>query len=511
MIGPGSTLTRTWPDEPGTRAALCEGRDDLLVEQREPDDAQQAGTVAEWTQQHGPFRSYRRRVHSDGDRLVETTSFELQIPWFGWMYRPLIRGRMRRLDARDRSPWWAPSDHLDARQVLVLGLVAALSMSSAFINTLFTQTVNFAADDFGTGDWGIGVGGSIVRAGILIAMPAAFIADRIGRRRVIAVVAWAAPIITALGALAPNFGLLVATQAIGRPLGLALDFLIAVVAAEEMPRNSRAYAVSVMALASGLGASLAIIALPLADLGEGAWRLLYVLTLVWLVVAVDVVRRLPETVRFQTPHVVGAPLDRRRFAVLGGIALLANIFVAPASFFQNRYLEDARGFSATTIAAFTLVTATPAALGLVVGGRIADARGRRRLIAIALPLGTALVAGSFAIGGPAMWGFMASGAVVGSLAYPAISVYRSEIFPTGGRGRAAGLLTMMGLMGGIGGLLAAGGLLDAGWSYGQVMGLLALAQIGVFAIVVTSLPETAHRTLEELNPQDRIDQRPTVT
>ena len=504
MTGPGSTLTRAWPDDPTTLAALSEQRSDLLVEHREPEDADPGGTVAEWTQKHGPFRDYRRTLRQDGDQLLETTSYDLRVPWFGWVYRPLVHGRLRRLDARDRSPWWAPSDHLDPRQVLVLGLVAALSMASAFINTLFTQTVNFAADDFGTGDWGIGVGGAIVRAGILVAMPAALLADRIGRRRVIGFVAWAAPIVTAMGALAPSFGLLVATQAIGRPLGLALDFLIAVVAIEEMPRNSRAYAVSVMALASGLGAAVAVIALPLADLGVGAWRLLYGLTLVWLVVAVDAVRRLPETIRFEIPHVVRPPLDRRRFAVIGGIALLANIFVAPASFFQNRYLEDARGFSATTIAAFTLATATPAALGLVIGGRIADARGRRRLIATALPLGTVFVAASYAVGGPVMWGFMTTGAVIGSLAYPAISVYRSEVFPTGNRGRAAGLLTVLALVGGIAGLLAAGGLLDAGWSYGRVMGLLALAQIGVIAIVVTSLPETAHRSLEELNPLDRI-------
>ena len=75
--------------------------------------------------------------------------------------------------------------------------------------------------------------------------------------------AWTAPIVTATGALAPNFPFLVATQSIGRPLGLALDFLIAVIAAEEMPRGSRAYAVGIMAMASGLGAGIAVMALPL--------------------------------------------------------------------------------------------------------------------------------------------------------------------------------------------------------------------------------------------------------
>ena len=94
------------------------------------------------------------------------------------------------------------------------------------------------------------------------------LADRIGRRTVIVAVGFAAPLVAAAGALAPTFPMLVATQTIGRPLGLALDFLVAVVAAEEMPRNSRAYAVSVLAMASGLGAGIAVASLPLADLGR---------------------------------------------------------------------------------------------------------------------------------------------------------------------------------------------------------------------------------------------------
>ncbi len=197
----------------------------------------------------------------------------------------------------------------------MLGLLAAASMSSAFVNTLFTQTVNFAADDFGVGDTGVGVAGSVVRAGIVLVLPVAVLADRVGRRRVVTAMAVAAPVVTAMGAFAPSFPFLVATQAIGRPLGLALDFLVAVVAAEEMPRNSRAYAVSVLAMASGLGAGVAVMALPLADISAGSWRLVYLVSLVWLLVAVDIARRLPETRRFERPHVVAPRFDRRRFAV----------------------------------------------------------------------------------------------------------------------------------------------------------------------------------------------------
>ena len=216
-------------------------------------------------------------------------------------------------------------------------------MSSAFVNTLFTQTVNFAADDFGVSDTGVGIGGSIVRAGILLVLPVAVLADRIGRRRVVTAMAIGAPLVTAVGALAPSFPLLVATQAIGRPMGLALDFLVAVVAAEEMPRNSRAYAVSILAMASGLGAGVAVIALPLADISPSSWRYVYVVSLIWLVVAVDIARRLPETRRFERPHVMAPRLDRRRFAVLAAVALLANLFVAPASLFQNGYRRTPAG------------------------------------------------------------------------------------------------------------------------------------------------------------------------
>jgi MFS family permease len=243
-------------------------------------------------------------------------------------------------------------------------------------------------------------------------------------------------------------------------------------------------------------------ALPLADLGTGGWRYVYLVTLIWLVVAVDITRRLPETVRFVREHVVAPRLNRGRFAILATVAICANFFVAPASFFQNRYLREVRGFDASAIALFTLTTATPAGIGLAIGGRIADVRGRRRLIAVTVPVATALVLMSFVVDGALMWVSAFAGGFIGGIALPALSVYRAELFPTGNRGRAAGLLTASALLGGIGGLLVVGQLLDAGWSYGQAIGTVALAQVVVVAVVLTLFPETAHRELEDLNPLD---------
>ena len=503
----GWQVTRSWPAGGATAEHVLTPRDDIVRER--------ADGAGRFTQEAGPFTEYERLVTHDGDGTIEErTTYRYRLPWFGWLFALPIRWTIARrghdpTSGRPpihRTPAWAPPDRLTPRQLSVLGLLAASSMASAFINTLFTQTVEFAADDFGVGDSGIGVAGAVVRAGIVFVLPVAALADRTGRRTVIVAVGFAAPLVAAAGALAPTFPTLVATQTIGRPLGLALDFLVAVVAAEEMPRNSRAYAVSVLAMASGLGAGIAVVSLPLADLGDGGWRLVYVVTLIWLLVAVSIARHLPETERFQRRHVVSPPIDRRRLALLGAVAVLGNLFIAPASLFQNGYLEDERGYSAALIAAFTLATATPAGLGLIVGGRLADVRGRRRLIAVCVPVAAALLVTSFSIGGPPMWLAASLGGIIGAIAFPAVAVYRNELFPTGSRSRASALITAAALVGGIIGLVVMGALLDGGRSHGVVLGWLATGQLAVVAIVLLWFPETAHRELEDLNPIDRDTQ-----
>lgn len=519
MFGNDRAIVRSWPNSPDSLNALTAARSDFVAERAAHATFDAAATtqssdrVDRWvfTQQHGPFTAYTRTVepcHTSADQLIETTNYRLEIPWFGWLFAWPVKRAIARHHApppgRPSNPWWAPPDRLDARQAMVLGLLALASMASAFTNTLFTQTATFAADSFGVGDSGVSWAGATVRLGVVVALPFAIMADRIGRRRVIRIVAWAAPLICSLGALAPSFPFLVATQTIGRPLGLALDLLIAVVAAEEMPRSSRAYAVSLMAMASGLGAGIAVMALPLADLGEHGWRLVYIVTLIWLVAAVDISRRLPETIRFEVPHAVAPKMNYRRFAVLAAVVICANFFVAPASFFQNRYLNDVRGLSASMVSLFTLTTATPAALGLVVGGRLADVRGRRHLIAVTIPLATLLLVLSFVVSGAAMWIFAFGGGFIGGIAYPALAVYRAELFPTGNRGRASGFLTTAALLSGSASILFVGWLLDSGRSYGHVMGVVALAQFVVVILVLARLPETAHRELEDLNPEDPL-------
>lgn len=387
-----------------------------------------------------------------------------------------------------------------------MALLALASMPFAFVNTLFTQTVSFAADDFGRADADIGFGAAIVRWGVLIVPPIALLADRAGRRTVLVAAAWAAPIVAAAGALAPTFAWLVASQAVARPLALVINVMILVIVTEEMSSETRARSVGYVAIASSLGAGVAVGALPLADVVESGWRWLYVISLLWLPVAYVLQRSLRETTRFTKVHARShrtlAHISRSRFTSQISAAFLTSMFIAAASVYLVNYLRDARGYSALMVSVFTIVTAVPASLGLIVGGRIADQRGRRYAGAFSLALGVTLVVVAYATGGPVMWTAEILGGICLGVSYPALGVYRGEMFPTSHRGAGAATVTAGGLIGGSVGLIIAGQLLDAGWSYAQVMALLSAAPMVVAVIVLVSFPETAHRELEDISPDD---------
>ena len=59
---------------------------------------------------------------------------------------------------------------------------------------------------------------------------------------------------------------------------------------------------SVLALAAGLGAGIALAALPIADLGTDSWRIIYAISLIWIILAIILQRKMPETTRFIENH-----------------------------------------------------------------------------------------------------------------------------------------------------------------------------------------------------------------
>lgn len=101
-----------------------------------------------------------------------------------------------------------------------------------------------------------------------------------------------------------------------------------------------------------------------------------------------------------------------------------------------------------------------------------------------------------------MWTAAIIGGIVLGVAVPALTVYRTEMFPTASRGRAGAVLAAASLFGGSIGLLITGAMVDRTGSYGGVLGVLALGQLICAVLVMRRLPESAHLELEELNPED---------
>ncbi|HEX2046278.1 MAG TPA: MFS transporter [Acidimicrobiales bacterium] len=494
-------VVRSITDDEGV-AEILRPRTDLLLERDLGDGRFEAAS--------GPVTSYSRTVEvvretapGQDVAVTQTVDFRLAVPYFGWLFVLPFKHALRR-PGGDRAPWWAPPARLDARAASVLGTLALLTVASGYLNTLFTQTVPFAGDEFGASNSALGVAGSVVRVGGLAALVVMVQADRRGRKAVLITAAAAGSLLALTGALAPSLPWLTASQMLARAFATTILLLVTIVAAEEMPAGSRAYAVSLLAMSSGLGAGVCVIGLRLADLGTRGWRLLYVIPLLGLPIVAAVRRRLPESRRFVAPH-VAAPVAGHggRLALLAVSGVLANLFVAPSSQFGNQYLRTERGFSGGRIGLLSVTIGTPAVIGIVAGGRIADVRGRRLVAAFALVFGTLCTITYFFSSGWEMWVVATLGTVISAAAIPALGVYGPELFPTGLRGRANGLVAVSSLLGSAAGLILCGVLSDSFGRIGPAMSILAAGPLLLAVLVLAAYPETAGKELEDLNPEDR--------
>jgi MFS family permease len=476
-----------------------------------------------WICEVGPFDHYVRTIAvapapSGRHRVTERIEWKLAIPVWGRLFRPVVTRAMRTRplahgadEAGRRAPWWSPPELLDARASKMVARLCTLSMVTGYLGTVLTQTITFASDQFGASKSAQGATLASARAGVLLSLVIMGIADRKGRQRLLVVCTVGGIVFAATGALAPNLAFLGASQFLSRSFSTALTLLIAVVAAEEMPKNARAYAASVIAMTGALGAGAAVLLLPVADLGPDGWRLIYLAPLLAMPFFVRVGSRVPESRRFVRPHArVTMAGHRGRLALLGASTFFGVMFLAPVSQFQNEYLRTEHGFTALGITVFTICTNTPAGIGVVVGGRLADLRGRR-VVGMAGTLGGGiLLASAFHASGPWLWMAWVFGSIIGAMTVPALAVYGPELFPTALRGRANGIITLTGVIGAAIGLFLAGRLADHFGRMGPGITILAVGPVIVALLVLTLYPETAHMELEELNPEDAAYLTPTL-
>ena len=132
-----------------------------------------------------------------------------------------------------------------------------------------------------------------------------------------------------------------------------------------------------------------------------------------------------------------------------------------------------------------------------------DRRGRRPVGAFAVFGGSLLTLATYATDGWGMWTASVFASIIGAMAAPALGVYSAEMFGTARRGRANGIMALIGLGGSALGLLIVGDLSERFDSFAAAFAVVAVAPMIVVILVLTLFPETAHRSLEDINPGDR--------
>lgn len=463
-------------------------------------------------------------------RIVVRVSTAAHVPWFGWFFHPPLRIALRR-SARDAAarldalaqgggepappkvPKLLPPSSFSLAQITMLGSLCALVAAANYGGSLIGQNTDFVANAFGASDRALANGLAVTRIGVLVSLVAATLADRRGRRLILLTAVSGVALSSLVAALAPTLVVFVGAQTFTRGFTSAALTVAAVAAVEEAPEGARAWSVAMMSLAGGAGYAVGVLLLPIGDLTSWSWRLPFGLSALSIFGIPFVARQLVETTRYRDLARRPAPRGRireifdshyrRRFFLLGAIVFLTAIAATPAAQLTNRFLGDERGFSGTDITVFRAVTnGIPGILGVVIAGRLAERHGRRPLAVIGVTVTTLLNIAFFLGDGWVLWVTSTLAILTAAIGGLAIGTLDHELFPTEVRSTSGGFLTACGVAGAVVGLLLAGALADRFDGFGVALCILAVAPLIAALGLAPFLPESAHRTLDEVSPSE---------
>jgi MFS family permease len=122
--------------------------------------------------------------------------------------------------------------------------------------------------------------------------------------------------------------------------------------------------------------------------------------------------------------------------------------------------------------------------------------------AVGIVGGVGATVAMFFSAGWTIWAWSVVGSIVGAVTVPALGVYGPELFPTSLRGRANGIISGLGRVGSVLGLVIIALLVRDGEPLAPIIALLAIGPAILAVLVLVAYPETAHRELEDLNPED---------
>lgn len=388
----------------------------------------------------------------------------------------------------------------DARTLRVLGLAALAVFLTGFDGSVLFLALPAISAEFRAAVPALADLGSVLEVGVLGALPLAALADRRGRRGVLALAVALAAAANLASGLAPSLAALTVCRTVAVCAEAASASVATAFVVEELPPGWRGRGVALLTVAGGAGTAVTVLSYPLLT---PHWRLLYLAGAAGLPAAAALWRFLPESRAWSRAaaspgsgviRLLSARRWRPRLLVLSAATGLGAALYAPAGLFVALY-GSRLGLTPQSISAVVVISGLASLPAFFIGARISDALGRR-LPAVATTGSTALAAGTAFTGSlGAYWAGNVVWSVLASASVPILGAWTGEMFPTRGRASAETVAAVAAGVGGVCGLQLVA-LLSGSRGLGTTLAVLALPAL-VGAGLLLRLPETHREPLPD--------------
>jgi MFS family permease len=388
---------------------------------------------------------------------------------------------------------------LDSRQRRTLLWAGLAVVLTAFDGSVLVLALPAISRDFNANTPALSDLGSVLALGSLGALPLSALADRFGRRRLIAAGVLGFSAANFASAFAPSLAVLAILRLVAVCFEILVGSVTTALIVEEAPVGRRGQAVSVLALLSGLGAGITVVAYPVL---APHWRWLFLAGGVGVLLAPLIWLRLPEGSTWMGVRVSASALRLlfsapwlRRILVFAAVSALLSVLLEPAGLFYTLFASSSLHLTPAGISTLIVVSGAAGATAYVAGGFLTDRFGRRGP-AIVLTLATAIATSlSFAT---ATAGFLVGNvlwSVFASASTPVFGAWSAELFPTRARATAEATTAVAAAVGSIAGLQVVG-LFAQQAGLGKAIAWSGLAAVAG-ALLLFGLPETKQAPLPD--------------
>lgn len=406
----------------------------------------------------------------------------------------------------DRSS--APTTRLTSYQLRLFFLLSVANFFEGFEYVALGQVLPSLRAEFALSESQAGTMVGVIGLSALCAYGIIRQADLIGRRRVLSLTIAGYTISCLLAALAADVYQFTLAQLAARAFLLGEFAVSMIYLAEEFPADKRGLAVGMMQGINSFGAIACAGLVP--PLLKTAWgyRTVYVVGSVPLLLLIWLRRNVRETERFQRVQELGAP-DKHLLAIFrtpyrGRVFLLAAVWGLSlvctylSITYWKEFAVQERGLSDEQVSHALMIAALGSLPLVFASGKMLEVLGRRW--SALLVLSCASISTLLSYNAHVFWALTLglTGAIFSASAVsPVLNSFTVELFPTALR--ASGYAWSNSLLGKIGyvvGPLAVGFSAER-WGYGPSLSLVSLCPLLALALVMSHLPETRGRELEE--------------